>query len=295
MFTIFNLFTFSDILGDSTASDGSSEKEISSSERDGGSLDNMTPEALPFVGADGGQTKRTNPLIYKGGMGRVRTPLSRGGGHAYSLHHHGKGKGKKSSISSIFQTSVTSLAFLAFGGYLLCLVVQAIRGRNGTTMMLNSAALNANTSKFVLLGRRPLFGKRRKRESKEKHESSGYLDSNALKEKQGEMGLAMKMAEIKTESSTVLRKFGLSAIQEHPDGSREVPFHQTEPEDLSDEDTVEMSDDEADTKDMYNENAQDEEEMERGHWPLAKIEDMYQALVMISEGYSLYHETFHTG
>lgn len=55
------------------------------------------------------------------------------GGH----DHHGGGEVWKSSegsgkIQKLFQFSVTALAFLAFGGYLLCMIVQAIKskGRN---------------------------------------------------------------------------------------------------------------------------------------------------------------------
>lgn len=36
---------------------------------------------------------------------------------------------KESKISNIFSISVTTLAFLAFGGYLLCLIVQAIKSK----------------------------------------------------------------------------------------------------------------------------------------------------------------------
>lgn len=42
----------------------------------------------------------------------------------------------KGSIQSIFQISVTALAFLAFGGYLVCLVTQAINGKNGTQQVI---------------------------------------------------------------------------------------------------------------------------------------------------------------
>lgn len=42
----------------------------------------------------------------------------------------------KGSIQSIFQISVTALAFLAFGGYLVCLVTQAINGKDGTQQVI---------------------------------------------------------------------------------------------------------------------------------------------------------------
>lgn len=38
-------------------------------------------------------------------------------------------KGDHSKISNIFSMSVTTLAFLAFGGYLLCLIVQAVKAK----------------------------------------------------------------------------------------------------------------------------------------------------------------------
>ncbi|GJQ64996.1 hypothetical protein Trydic_g7158 [Trypoxylus dichotomus] len=42
----------------------------------------------------------------------------------------------KGSIQSIFQISVTALAFLAFGGYLVCLITQAINGKNDTQQVI---------------------------------------------------------------------------------------------------------------------------------------------------------------
>ena len=39
-------------------------------------------------------------------------------------------KNEKTNVQSIFQTSITALAFLAFGGYLVCLISQAINGKN---------------------------------------------------------------------------------------------------------------------------------------------------------------------
>ncbi|CAG9583178.1 unnamed protein product [Danaus chrysippus] len=41
-------------------------------------------------------------------------------------------KDGKSKISNIFTMSVTTLAFLAFGGYLLCLIVQAVKSKHNT-------------------------------------------------------------------------------------------------------------------------------------------------------------------
>ncbi|XP_017851770.1 uncharacterized protein LOC108606295 [Drosophila busckii] len=39
---------------------------------------------------------------------------------------------KPSKLQTLFQISITALAFLSFGGYLLCLIVQAIKSK-GTT------------------------------------------------------------------------------------------------------------------------------------------------------------------
>ena len=52
-----------------------------------------------------------------------RKPMRR-----YEDHYEEKGKDTK--ISKIFQLSVTALSFLAFGGYLLCLIITGIRQGN---------------------------------------------------------------------------------------------------------------------------------------------------------------------
>lgn len=44
---------------------------------------------------------------------------------------------KPSKVQKIFQFSVTSLAFLAFGGYLLCMIVQAIQSK-GTGLVFRT-------------------------------------------------------------------------------------------------------------------------------------------------------------
>ncbi|KOX71169.1 hypothetical protein WN51_04192 [Melipona quadrifasciata] len=49
----------------------------------------------------------------------------------YEDYHEEKGKDTK--ISKIFQLSVTALSFLAFGGYLLTLIITAIRQNAGNT------------------------------------------------------------------------------------------------------------------------------------------------------------------
>lgn len=74
----------------------------------------QTPQALPL------QAKTTN---------------TNRGSYGYGVQEDSKG-GKK-GIQSIFQISVTTLAFLAFGGYLLCLIVQAIKGKQNYYNMGN--------------------------------------------------------------------------------------------------------------------------------------------------------------
>uniref|UniRef100_A0A6P7GEK9 Uncharacterized protein LOC114341397 n=1 Tax=Diabrotica virgifera virgifera TaxID=50390 RepID=A0A6P7GEK9_DIAVI len=59
-----------------------------------------------------------------------------GGGHSqptyYYEEYYEKDNSKSHKIQSIFQLSVTSLAFLAFGGYLLCLLIHAIKAKQNT-------------------------------------------------------------------------------------------------------------------------------------------------------------------
>ncbi|CAL1680780.1 unnamed protein product [Lasius platythorax] len=58
-------------------------------------------------------------------------------------YEHYDEKGKDTKIAKIFQLAVTALSFLAFGGYLLTLIITAIR-RN----MANNAATNGNVVIF---------------------------------------------------------------------------------------------------------------------------------------------------
>lgn len=279
------------------------------------------------MGVGGGKTKRINPLILKGVQGRVKTPLRRGGNiHALM---HGKGKGKKGSISTIFQTSVTALSFLAFGGYLMCLIVQAMRAKNASMpMTMNGAAMQSNTSKFVFLGRRPSFGRRRKRDSTKTGNSTKYFQNNTLEETTRDVdkftrrrlteeivpnALAIQhdkklniqshvtdgsnMAGMEAMTTIVTENYGSDDRQssESPEGTE---FAQMEWRDQSDEETVETSEDDGytetdNTEDTEQARVYHEDEVEFTHWPLASVDDMYRALVMISEGYSLYHQTFH--
>ncbi|KAK9870010.1 hypothetical protein WA026_006105 [Henosepilachna vigintioctopunctata] len=54
---------------------------------------------------------------------------SRGGYEHYDYEEHDSKKGSKKGIENFFQLSITALSFLAFGGYLLCLIVQTIKGK----------------------------------------------------------------------------------------------------------------------------------------------------------------------
>lgn len=69
---------------------------------------------------------------------------------------------KESKISNIFSMSVTTLAFLAFGGYLLCLIVQAVKAKQGsayptqqpTTLFVSAGLKKKPQAQFASYGRR---------------------------------------------------------------------------------------------------------------------------------------------
>lgn len=73
---------------------------------------NFAPKSEELICEDVSQRPQALPLQSK---------------ESYGVHEDSKGD--KKGIQSIFQISVTTLAFLAFGGYLLCLIVQAIKGK----------------------------------------------------------------------------------------------------------------------------------------------------------------------
>ncbi|XP_044749499.1 uncharacterized protein LOC123310156 [Coccinella septempunctata] len=84
---------------------------------------------------------------------RLKNP-SRGGyeheheHYEYDEHDHKKG-GK--DVKNFFQLAVTALAFLAFGGYLLCLIVQAIKSKHmdQMTQMANMQMMAAILKKQI--------------------------------------------------------------------------------------------------------------------------------------------------
>lgn len=62
----------------------------------------------------------------------------------YGEHYEEKGKDTK--ISRIFQLAVTALSFLAFGGYLLTLIITAIRRSSGNMGNGNVIVLSVSRS-----------------------------------------------------------------------------------------------------------------------------------------------------
>jgi hypothetical protein len=203
--------------------------------------------------------------------------------------------------------------------------VQAIRAKNNGTAMMNGAALHANPSRFVFIGRRPTSGKRRKRDSTGNEKSSRHFKSKALEKPMHResrnisvsKALAiqygdihdtepravdkMDPAELDAKTITALRKkFGSNDKQEFSEGPEKASLNQTEAEDKSDEETVQISEDNVsedleNAEQMHQEHVYREDEVKLGLWPLANVDDMYQALVMIAEGYSHYHRKLHTG
>ncbi|CAG9788048.1 unnamed protein product [Diatraea saccharalis] len=69
-------------------------------------------------------------------------------------------KDSPSKLSKLFTTSVTTLAFLAFGGYLLCLLVQAVKAKDMNnpatmvpTVLISAGIKNKPQSQFASYGR----------------------------------------------------------------------------------------------------------------------------------------------
>jgi hypothetical protein len=180
---------------------------------------------------------------------------------------------------------------------------------------MNSAALQANLSKFVFIGRRPTSGKRRKRHSggKEKKrkmleestesESTGMDVSDALviqnvdkQDTEPPVADEMKFAGLDAETITATRKkFGSNEKQELSESPKKSRFTQKEEEDQNDEETVEASEDLDDAEQMHQAHVYRDDLVQLGFWPLANVDNMYQALVMIAEGYSQYHQILHIG
>ncbi|XP_049875572.1 uncharacterized protein LOC126373456 [Pectinophora gossypiella] len=71
------------------------------------------------------------------------SPIKRGDYEEETWHK----SGHSSKISNIFSMSVTTLAFLAFGGYLLCLIVHAVRSKQ---MYYNAMATTVAPATFFV-------------------------------------------------------------------------------------------------------------------------------------------------
>ncbi|XP_067011641.2 uncharacterized protein [Anabrus simplex] len=108
------------------------------------SASSTSPAALPLVDRRGSPLRATGrhktspttpPPVRRGMMWEEEEEA-----HPWMMMSSG-GKGKGKGISKIFQMSITTLAFLAFGGYLLCLIIQAVR--NGTMMNMAAAGTTA--------------------------------------------------------------------------------------------------------------------------------------------------------
>lgn len=64
-------------------------------------------------------------------------------------HDHHEDKSKK--IQKVFQFSITALAFLAFGGYLLCMIVQAIKSKGNFPINIYRDAISSGHYNSVKL------------------------------------------------------------------------------------------------------------------------------------------------
>lgn len=118
--------------------------------------DNDVPAALPLRG-DWGRLR-----------GRKTHPYRRG----YTEIEDGwKGKGK-GDIQSIFQMTITALAFLAFGGYLICMIISAIKASN-QQMMATTMTMTTMAPAFVA-------ARRHRRATNNRHVNTTETMFNAL-------------------------------------------------------------------------------------------------------------------
>lgn len=82
---------------------------------------------------------------------RAKQSKNRGGTWEGEHHYYQpSGKGSHSKVQTIFQSSVTALAFLAFGGYLLCLLIQALKSKQNTTGTTAAALVSILRKKSVM-------------------------------------------------------------------------------------------------------------------------------------------------
>lgn len=124
---------------------------------------------------------------------KAKQNINRGsyGPPTYGVQHedsNSKKSGGKKSIQSIFQISVTTLAFLAFGGYLLCLIVQAIKGKHNNYNMMDTNQLMAYIARPT---RRPVRRRppiRRKRPTRRRRKPAKRPSRNRKTNKKGKFG-----------------------------------------------------------------------------------------------------------
>jgi hypothetical protein len=180
---------------------------------------------------------------------------------------------------------------------------------------MNSAALHANLSRFVFIGRRPASGKRRKRDSRGKEKKSKTQEDSTGREStdmdvsdalviqnadkqdtEPRVADEMELAQLDAETITATRKkFGSKDKQEFSESPEKSRFTQKEEEDQNDDETVEASEDLDNAEQMHQAHVYRDDLVQLGFWPLANVDNMYRALLMIAEGYSQYHQKLHTG
>ncbi|XP_045479778.1 uncharacterized protein LOC123684529 [Harmonia axyridis] len=98
---------------------------------------------------------------------RLKNPSRGGYEHEHEHEHyeyeeHETKKGGK-EMKNFFQLAITALAFLAFGGYLLCLIVQAIKSKH-----MDQMTQMANMQMMAAILRRQIARKRTQRPRKTK-------------------------------------------------------------------------------------------------------------------------------
>ncbi|XP_029178642.1 uncharacterized protein LOC114946357 [Nylanderia fulva] len=80
-------------------------------------------------------------------------PLKRSSKKPMRRYEHYDEKGKDSKISKIFQLAVTALSFLAFGGYLLTLIITAIRRNMANNATAGNVVVFSNLQSLQKLNR----------------------------------------------------------------------------------------------------------------------------------------------
>ncbi|XP_074112642.1 uncharacterized protein LOC141536199 [Cotesia typhae] len=110
------------------------------------SFGEIDDEYLEEEEEENGLEGRTVPLAYKLPQKKIGNKLRRHGGWDE--------KGEESKISKIFQFSLTTLSFLAFGGYLLTLIITSLKRNSGTP---GNVIVLSNLQKFTR-PKRDVFG-----------------------------------------------------------------------------------------------------------------------------------------